>query len=194
MSATTTPGKGQSGTQTRRQVPVVAGIRQSALSGFVGSALGTVVVLLSPIGWGGSGGESGLSQVLFLMVFGLFCAIMTFNPKIRSHERAFREAAIPVVDPDALRRAYAITGRSARVREALRPGVITLAFVLVAGFGIHSPWIGLGPSVFATVTLVDAWTLSRWQRCHGVVVWRHFRGTAGLAAIREAPYYTTPAP
>ncbi|MEW2518252.1 hypothetical protein [Actinacidiphila alni] len=177
-------------TVTGPLLPLVAAMRDTAVSGFVGAGVGTAVVLASPPSKVSDGGEGGLWQTAFLLIFALVLAFAVFRPKTRARERACRESAIPVADPEGLHRNYAARP-AARLRQLLLPGAFCAAAVLVAGFGFQSPWLGLAALVFIAVILADGLSLARWQRRNDVVVWRSVAVPASVLSNDRNPYFTT---
>ncbi|MFI0940474.1 hypothetical protein [Streptomyces sp. NPDC021020] len=174
-------------------VPLVAHARWMTAGCVAGTAAGLAVAL--------SVGSQEQDWETFnltgqLVLLGVFLVVVPWAQLRQKTRRSLAEgyaAAVPLQAPPAVRRDH--EGRDAvRRRLALDAAVTGLVGVLLALFGVwrlHVPLLVLLLPLLFAVFAVGTRSTRRWEREHGVVLWRPALGRA--VGTKGPGLYVTPA-
>ncbi|MFE7169393.1 hypothetical protein [Streptomyces sp. NPDC057616] len=160
--------------------------------GFAGVLVGLAadVLVLSTVDDLRLSGTAGRIQISGVVVLTLLWAInlLVYRPR---QLRAFGSAV--TVEDSSLPE-----GNEEQIRHLRRGRVRVAALVLLVTLGgayvIHAPLLGLGLQVILVLGLLHTWrTAVRWERRHGLHLWKPALSAVGREAYRRSPYYATPA-
>ncbi|MYT73425.1 MULTISPECIES: hypothetical protein [unclassified Streptomyces] len=134
-------------------------------------------------------GTVGRIQIICFVGLALLWAVNFLVSRPRQL-RAFG-SAVPVEDPSVLR------PNEEQTRHLRRGRVRVAAFVLLVTLGsayvLQFPFFGLGIQLVLCLGLVHTWrTTFRWERRHGVHLWKPALSAVGRENWRRSPYYATP--
>lgn len=135
-------------------------------------------------------GTAGRIQISGVVALALLWAInlLVYRPR---QLRAFG-SAVTVEDSSFLE------GDEEQIRRLRRGRVRVAALVVLMTLGgayvIHAPLLGLGFQLILVLGLLHTWrTAVRWERRHGVRLWKPALQVVGREAYRRSPYYVTTA-
>lgn len=170
--------------------PVVATTRTITLGVIAASAVGRLVILAFPPPPAHQETDNWTQWIVICLVTGLWL-IVTVLLSTREREAEFRRTAIPMADFEQVWRTYREQDAVSRVRGVLKPLAVALGVAVVGGYLVHMPWLLLALPLQRAVMFADSLSLARWEKEHGVVVWRPARQSGDpLAGVLR--YYTTP--
>lgn len=168
-------------------VPLASQTRYSGTGAAVGGAV-ALAVLLPTVDGSDWRGTKAVTQLALTAVLTLLWAYQQFGA--RSRARAVQDYAAAVPAPDTLWHDHAGRRKDLR-RGSVVMGLVAAAWALGCVDYAHLPLVGLAFPLMMALGIVQARQTTRWERKHGVVLWKPALTVVGPGAYGSSPCYST---